>query len=354
MSTFQTDVPLINVPLATTEGRANPIWFQFFIQLWRRTGGAQGSSTTDLRLSDIDIDPNSISADLQSALGSLDETNTLLQLNAGDSDAPKLASSINEASTLIRTLVVDDGISPKQANLLSKIVDLLLILEEAQDIAKKLRKTIEDTVIDGMTPLDPIRSMGYQDAAKVTISGGSIDGTSIGGNTQAAGAFTTLTTTGNAAVATTPSAWGSGYRAIEVGLQGNSYFSATGGPNYDSLLTNNAYYNGANWIYVRSTAATNIEQILGTIRFFTAPVGVAGNTITFTQQMLINGNGVFVPQFIITGATPTVAAGSVGLGTTTSTTVGAAGAAAALPATPTGYLVFNLGGTAFKLPYYNS
>jgi len=341
-------------PIDPRTGQWNRTWWLFFQDLWNRTGGSQGSTSAELRLNDVDLDADSVSSDLQSALGDLAEINTVLQLAPGDQDVPKLTSSINEANTLIRTLIADDGIAPQQAKLLSKIVDLSLILEEAQDIAKKLRKTVEDTVIDGMTPLDPIRSMGYQDAARVTISGGSIDGTPIGSTTPATAAFTTLTTTGNVAVATTPSAWGSGYRAIEVGLQGNSYFSATGGPNYDSLLTNNAYYNGANWIYVRSTAATNIEQILGTIRFFTAPVGVAGNTITFTQQMLINGNGVFVPQFIITGATPTVAAGSVGLGTTTSATVGAAGAAAALPATPTGYLVFNLGGTAFKLPYYNS
>lgn len=42
MSNLQTDVPLINVPLSTPDGRANPIWFQFFVQLWRRTGNGTG------------------------------------------------------------------------------------------------------------------------------------------------------------------------------------------------------------------------------------------------------------------------------------------------------------------------
>jgi hypothetical protein len=36
----------------------------------------------------------------------------------------------------------------------------------------------------------------------------------------------------------------------------------------------------------------------------------------------------------------------------TQTTVGAAGGASALPATPTGYLEFNINGTAYVLPYY--
>jgi hypothetical protein len=37
----------------------------------------------------------------------------------------------------------------------------------------------------------------------------------------------------------------------------------------------------------------------------------------------------------------------------TSTTVGGAGAASALPATPVGYIVLNINGTDYKVPYYN-
>jgi hypothetical protein len=56
----------------------------------------------------------------------------------------------------------------------------------------------------------------------------------------------------------------------------------------------------------------------------------------------------------IAGATPSVPASHVGLGATTSTTVGAAGGASALPATPSGYLTVNIGGTAYKVPYFAS
>jgi hypothetical protein len=157
MSNLQTDVPLINVPLSTTDGRANPIWFQFFIQLWRRTGGAQGSSPNDLRLADIDIDPDAISADLQAAIDGLDETNTLLQVDAANLDVPKLAASVNEANALIRTIVTDDGLTSQQAGLLSKVVDLSLILEEAQDVAKKLQRAIQDATIEQITPLDVVQ-----------------------------------------------------------------------------------------------------------------------------------------------------------------------------------------------------
>jgi hypothetical protein len=37
---------------------------------------------------------------------------------------------------------------------------------------------------------------------------------------------------------------------------------------------------------------------------------------------------------------------------TTQTTVGGAGGASALPATPTGYLVINLGNTSYGIPFY--
>lgn len=49
---LQTDVPLINVPLSTPDGRANPIWFQFFVQLWRRTGSGSGGDG-QLTVSDV-------------------------------------------------------------------------------------------------------------------------------------------------------------------------------------------------------------------------------------------------------------------------------------------------------------
>lgn len=38
----------------------------------------------------------------------------------------------------------------------------------------------------------------------------------------------------------------------------------------------------------------------------------------------------------------------------TASTVGTAGAATVLPANPEGYLIINIGGTNYKLPYYKS
>jgi hypothetical protein len=55
---------------------------------------------------------------------------------------------------------------------------------------------------------------------------------------------------------------------------------------------------------------------------------------------------------IVNAGAPTVGAGLLGIGSGTSTTVGAPGAAAAPPATPQGYLVINVGGSPMKMPYY--
>jgi hypothetical protein len=61
---------------------------------------------------------------------------------------------------------------------------------------------------------------------------------------------------------------------------------------------------------------------------------------------------VLALNFWATGPAVTVSAGNVSYGGTTATTVGAAGGASALPATPTGYIIVNVAGTQMKVPYY--
>jgi hypothetical protein len=58
-----------------------------------------------------------------------------------------------------------------------------------------------------------------------------------------------------------------------------------------------------------------------------------------------------IPTVTLTTAAPTVAAGQIGFGGTTAATA-TAGAGAALPATVQAYVVINVAGTNFKIPYY--
>jgi len=57
-------------------------------------------------------------------------------------------------------------------------------------------------------------------------------------------------------------------------------------------------------------------------------------------------------NFTAKSAASAVAASEICYGGTTATTVGAAGGASALPATPTGYIIVNVAGTQMKVPYY--
>jgi hypothetical protein len=63
-------------------------------------------------------------------------------------------------------------------------------------------------------------------------------------------------------------------------------------------------------------------------------------------------NAPVVSSVTVAAVAPTAASGQVAFGATHQTTVGAAGGATALPATPTGYLIINVAGTQMVIPYY--
>ena len=166
------------------------------------------------------------------------------------------------------------------------------------------------------------------------INGGTIDGTAIGGSTAAAGAFTTLSATGvttvqagtvsapaitttgdtntgiffpaadtiafaeggaeamrldsagNMGLGVTPSAWGSGRRAFQMGT--SPYIMGSG----TSLeLLANAYFNGTNWIYNSNGATSYYALNAGAHTWYNAASGTAGNTISFTTAMTLDASG---------------------------------------------------------------
>lgn len=55
MSNYTSDIPLVNVPFVDENGCVAEAWLMLLIQLWRRTGGSNGSNpvTTDMFPSDI-------------------------------------------------------------------------------------------------------------------------------------------------------------------------------------------------------------------------------------------------------------------------------------------------------------
>jgi hypothetical protein len=95
-----------------------------------------------------------------------------------------------------------------------------------------------------------------------------------------------LDSAGNMGLGVTPSAWGSGFKAIQVGSTG-SVSSGSGVSNFN----NNNYFDGANSKYI-TTGASALFQFDGNVaKWFQAASGTAGNTISFTQAMTLNANG---------------------------------------------------------------
>jgi hypothetical protein len=97
-----------------------------------------------------------------------------------------------------------------------------------------------------------------------------------------------LDSSGNLGLGVTPSAWGSTYKAVQVGL-GSSLAGVTNDVNLN--LTNNAYFNGTNWIYIANSPSERYRIFNGEHQWFNAASGTAGNAVSYTQAMTLDASG---------------------------------------------------------------
>ncbi len=91
---------------------------------------------------------------------------------------------------------------------------------------------------------------------------------------------------GNMGLGVTPSAWGSGFKALQIGARSAFFDSST-----TTILGNNTYYDGSNYKYIATAAASLYDTTAGLHRWYNAASGTAGNTISFTQAMTLNASG---------------------------------------------------------------
>jgi len=91
----------------------------------------------------------------------------------------------------------------------------------------------------------------------------------------------------NVGIGTTPSAWGSGSTAIQNA--GKGVIWQYGGTNI--YVGQNYYFNGTNRIYTSTAEATEYQQGAGFHRWYYAPSGTAGNTVSLTEAMRIDNTG---------------------------------------------------------------
>ena len=98
----------------------------------------------------------------------------------------------------------------------------------------------------------------------------------------------TIDASQNVGVGVTPSAWVSGWKAIELGGTVSNISSA----NQYMNIFSNAYRNASSqYIYTTTGAATVYAQATGQHQWYNAPSGTAGTAITLTQAMTLDASG---------------------------------------------------------------
>jgi len=151
-------------------------------------------------------------------------------------------------------------------------------------------------------------SLAKQLSTSVALTGGTIDGTTIGATTPSTGKFTslqggtsgtgysfsasapvgsfTLDSLGNLGIGVTPSA-NNISKSIEVGFAGNALI----GYNSSSIyLLQNAYNSSGIWKYINPSTATYYASVNGQHQLATAPIGSIGGTITWTNQLTLDSS----------------------------------------------------------------
>lgn len=276
--------------------------------------------------------------------------------------------------------------------------DPVLLAQSDLEYAVEAAASAADAASSASDAADSASSIasGSQTVTNLVCTGGTINGTAIGGTTRAAVSGTTgnfnggLTVTGgntttrgisDTATATALTLSGSGANSLTIA---NSASNPTIGTSAGDLQINGSTGKVAQFTssstpanYVRfesrSTGAapiiwaegsdTNVgleyrTQNAGSHLFITddstGPIQVAiTHTASANRYITLTGSNGGNPKIATSGGSLDIGSAVVFTGQTVGTTVGAAGGASALPATPLGYLTTSINGTACKIPYYN-
>ena len=208
-----------------------------------------------------------------------------------------------------------------------------------------------------------LTATGLASSYTAKIIGSSTSGSSLGllinaGTTSADNAFVIQNATasstnliingvGNVGMQQTPSAWGSGYAAIQITSSLSLWSGGSG-----AALSSNLYYDGTNRVYLISTAfaleyAQNISS--GAHVWYVAPTGTAGGTVTLTQAMSIASTGAVTISAPSSGSaltSPSNALTAVTITNAIQTPAAAATIASAATIAPTALITFVSGTVA--------
>lgn len=120
---------------------------------------------------------------------------------------------------------------------------------------------------------------------------------------------------------------------------------------FSGVKFGSVYLQGSNNTFIASPITSlTLKDSASTGNSFLSPV----DAITLVSSATIAAQSFGkIYNVALTGAAISNGANTVTLGSTTASTVGAAGGASALPATPLGYLIGYVGTTQVKIPYYS-
>jgi hypothetical protein len=139
---------------------------------------------------------------------------------------------------------------------------------------------------------DDARIACLNDAASATVQL-SMQGSPLLFRTAGGAEAMRIDSSGAVGIGVTPSAWGSTWKALQI-----SSWAALGAETSSSgecTLLQNAYASGTSTFkYISSFAATRYTLENSEHKWFTAPSGTAGNTITWTERARITSGGIFL------------------------------------------------------------
>jgi len=206
----------------------------------------------------------------------LTSTGTLNIVGAGTAGSTQ-AVSIN-GSTPVNTLVTTSGGN--------------VGIGTASPAAKLHVMSSSASVYMGLTPSNDNTKIGYlfNDSTYLSLaSSAGSTGLKFRVALQAPDNAATLDSSGNLGLGVTPSAWNSVYRSIQLGI-GASLSGRSGNNAWTELGSNSFRNTSGGWTYLGSNLASKYLQEDGLHKWFIAPSGTAGNTISFTQALTLDAN----------------------------------------------------------------
>lgn len=130
-------------------------------------------------------------------------------------------------------------------------------------------------------------------------------------------------------------------------------YADTGSASGNRRFQNNADQGANPFVVIADNTASTAGAIALQIENTSSGGILAKGSVSGAEKFSIDSGGKLnIQTVVLKQVAPTVAASQIGLGSTTQSTVGAAGGASALPATPSGYLIINVAGTNRVVPFY--